>query len=502
MDDGDQAYSVNGTASSTDSKYNGQTFSVSATNLDDDVAGINVNPTSGLVTSESGGQATFTIVLTSQPSANVTIGLSSNNTAEGTVSPASLTFTTGNWNIPQIVTITGVDDAVADGPQTYTIITAATTSTDPLYNGINPTDVSVTNNDNDVAGVTVTPTSLSTNESGSAATFTVVLNTKPAANVTINISSSDLTEGTVSPASLLFTTSDWNSPKTVTVTPVNDDEDDGDITYTVVTSNAVSTDPVYNNLAVADVSVTNVDDDNAGFIVTPTSGLQTTEAGGTATFTVRLTSRPTANVTVNLSSSNTAEGTVSHASVTFLPSNWNVAQTITVTGVNDDVDDDNVGYTIITSAASSTDTNYNGLNPDDVSVTNIDDDVAGFTITPTLGLQTTEAGGTATFTVRLNTKPTADVTITLTSSNPAEGSASPTTLTFTTSNWNSAQTVTITGVDDDVDDDNVAYTIVTNPASSTDGKYSGLNPSDVSVTNIDNDTAGFTVSPHIWINHN
>ena len=49
--------------------------------------------------------------------------------------------------------------------------------------------------------------------------------------------------------------------------------------------------------------------------MTPTSGLTTTEAGGTATFTVVLTSQPTANVTIGLTSSNTAEGTVSVSSV-------------------------------------------------------------------------------------------------------------------------------------------------------------------------------------------
>ncbi len=495
IDDGDQAYTVNGTASGTDSKYNGRTFNVSAVNLDDDEAGIAINPTSGLVTSESGSQATFTMVLTSQPSANVTIGLSSSNTAEGTVNPASLTFTSGNWNIAQIVTITGVDDAVADGDQNYTIITAASSSTDPLYNGINPTDVSVTNTDNDVVGVTVSPTSLTTNESGSPVTFAIVLNTKPTANVTINVSSSDLTEGTVSPSSVIFTTTDWNTPKTITVTPVNDDEDDGDINYSIVTSNAQSTDPGYNNLNVSDVAVTNINDDVAGITVNPTSGLTTTEAGGTATFTIRLNSKPTANVTIGLSSSNTAEGSISPTSVTFTPSSWNTPQTITVTGVDDDVDDDDVAYTIITAAATSTDSKYNGINPADVSVTNLDNDNAGFTVTPTTGLTTTEAGGTAQFTVRLNTCPTSNVTITLTSGNPAEGTIAPSTLTFTTANWNTAQTVTITGVDDDVDDDNVAYTITTNPAASTDGKYSGLNPADVSVTNTDNDTAGFTVTP-------
>src|SRR5439155_865971 len=146
----------------------------------------------------------------------------------------------------------------------------------------------------------------------------------------------------------------------------------------------------------ADVSVTNTDNDTVGFTVTPTSGLTTTEAGGTATFIVRLTSQHRANVTFGLSSSNTAEGTVSPASLTFTAANWNVAQTVTVTGVDDFVADGNQAYTIVTAAASSADANYNGLNPVDVSVTNTDNDTAGFTVTPTSSLTTTEAGGTAT----------------------------------------------------------------------------------------------------------
>ena len=106
--------------------------------------------------------------------------------------------------------------------------------------------------------------------------------------------------------------------------------------------------------------------------MTPTSGLTTTEAGGQATFNVVLTTAPSANVTVNLSSSNTAEGTVSASSLTFTPANWNVAQTVTITGVNDNLVDGNIAYTIITAPATSTDPNYNGVNAPDVSVTNID----------------------------------------------------------------------------------------------------------------------------------
>ncbi len=201
------------------------------------------------------------------------------------------------------------------------------------------------------------------------------------------------------------------SRKTVTVTGVDDAVDDGDIAYTIVTAAAASADLTYNGFNPSDVAVTNTDDDAAGMTVNPTAGLTTTEAGGTATFTVVLDSQPTANVTIGLSSSDLTEGTVAPASVTFTTVNWNVAQTVTVTGVDDALVDGNIAYTIVTAAAASADAAYNGLDPTDVSVTNTDDDVAGVTVNPTSGLTTTEAGGTATFTVVLTSQPTANVTV-------------------------------------------------------------------------------------------
>ena len=83
-------------------------------------------------------------------------------------------------------------------------------------------------------------------------------------------------------------------------------------------------------------------------ITTPTSGLITTEAGGTATFDVVLDTQPTGDVTIGISSSNTAEDTVSTASLTFTSANWSTAQTVTVTGVDDDLDDGDISYNIVT----------------------------------------------------------------------------------------------------------------------------------------------------------
>src|SRR5438874_10453562 len=115
------------------------------------------------------------------------------------------------------------------------------------------------------------------------------------ANVPIRLPSSDLTEGTVSPASLTFTSGNWNTAQTVTVTGVDDFAADGAVAYTIVTAAAISTDPGYSGRDRADVEVSDIEDDREGVRGILIAGLTTTEAGGTATFTVVLTSQPTAN---------------------------------------------------------------------------------------------------------------------------------------------------------------------------------------------------------------
>lgn len=249
-----------------DSSYNGNTrpsFNISLSGTGTVTPGISVSAISGNTT-EAGGTATFTVVLDTQPTADVTIGLSSSDTTEGTVSPASLTFTNANWNTPQTVTVTGVDDSLADGSVSFNIVTAAATSADGNYNGMNAGDVTVTNADDDVAGITVSTISGNTTEAGGTATFTVVLNTQPTADVIIGLSSSDASEGSVSPTSLTFTTANWNQDQTVTVTGVDDSDVDGNVSFSVVTASSTSADSNYNGLNPSDVNVTNIDDDVAG----------------------------------------------------------------------------------------------------------------------------------------------------------------------------------------------------------------------------------------------
>ena len=63
--------------------------------------------------------------------------------------------------------------------------------------------------------------------------------------------------------------------------------------------------------------------------------------------------------------------------MTFTNSNWNTAQTVTATGVDDTDDDGNISYNINTGAASSSDSGYSGLNPDDNDIES-DDEWGGF----------------------------------------------------------------------------------------------------------------------------
>ena len=502
--DGPQSYKIIlAPAQSTDPNYKGKPdpADVTVTNNDNDSADIVIAPTSGLITSEDGLKATFTIVLASKPvGTNVTVKLqlSSSDSSEGTVSPPSVTFDAVNWKSPQTVTVTGVNDDLADGPQPYKINTSAASSIDPNYNNLKRSDVSVTNNDNDSAGVKILPLpsttpAVTTEKSAGSATFSVALNSQPTADVTFTVSSLDTTEGTVMPGTLKFTTANWKMPQVVTVTGVNDDLADGDQQYTVRLSNASSTDPGYNGKFVNDLPFVNVDDDHPGYdIVTPPS-LITTEAGaGTATFTVALKSQPTANVSIGVSSSNTLEGKVSPATLPFTASNWSVPQTVTITGVQDDVADGTQTYQVKLANASSTDANYGGKFGTQLDVQNTDDDQSGYTVNAAPMLQTTEKGGKATFSVQLNSKPagTTTVTLGLASNNNKEGTVSPSSLVFSAADWNMPKTVTVTGVDDKKVDGDVGYQVTFTP----DVAYGAPAPAAVGLTNIDDDTLGVLVT--------
>lgn len=112
----------------------------------------------------------------------------------------------------------------------------------------------------------------------------------------------------------------------------------------------------------------------------------------------------------------------------------------------------------------------------------------GITVNASVGLVTTEAGGSASFTVTLNSPPTAEVVIGLASSDPGEGAVQPESLVFTPEDWSTPRTVTVTGVDDSVDDGDIPYSVTTAPAQSSDADYAGRDAADVQVVNLDDET--------------
>ncbi len=141
-----------------------------------------VTPTAGLTTTSAGGTASFQVVLAQLPIGTVTIPWTSSNTSEGTVSTASTTFTALNWNIPQTVTVTGVNDGASTGNVSYQVIGGpATGLLDLNYQGEFAPTVTLTNTYGVVSpGITVSPTNVTTSESGAAGNFTVVLNSAQA----------------------------------------------------------------------------------------------------------------------------------------------------------------------------------------------------------------------------------------------------------------------------------------------------------------------------------
>ncbi len=343
------------------------------------------------------------------------------------------------------------------------------------------------------SGINVSMSSVTTSEASlTPVNFTVALEGAPASDVTLSLYSTDLTEGVVAPTTLIFTPADW-AAKTVVITPIDDALTDGDVNYSVVITASESADSSYHNINPPDVSITHLDNEIVAVEVTPTSGLITYEDNSvSATFDVRLSSEPIQPVTIPIASDNSLEGISSVSELVFDSLNWNVFQTVTVTGVIDGVIDGDVYYNIILGTVVTTDPAYANYNPVDVSVLNYDVDVADIIVTPGGPLTTSENFRIAPFTISLASRPTTTVRVLLTSSNLYEGVVLPSSLTFTPSNWNVPQTVSVNGKDDSVVDGDVAYQVQTSFLAFGEANYMGVTPDNIDVVNLDND--GYVIS--------
>ena len=452
--------------------------SVTATEADDDTPGVKLSTTA--LTVNEGGSATYTVALNTLPPGNVTVTVSRTGDSDLTVSPTRLTFTTDNWNTAQTATVSAAeDDDAADG--TATIRNLASGSG---YSGLTA-ELTATEDDDDTAGVTVTPRSLTVNENGSA-TYTVALDTRPAGTVRVAVAKQPGGDPSLtrSPTSLTFTVSNWSTPKTVTVRAADDaDSIDGTATFTHTATSTADSD--YAGIDIASVEATEKDDDTPGVRVSRNA--LTVSEGRSATYTVKLNTLPTGSVTVAVTASGDSDGdlTAAPTSLTFATTDWNRAQTVTVSAADDgDAEDGTATFANTPSGAD-----YASVTGAVVTATEDDDDTAGVTVTPRS--LTVNENGTATYTVVLDTLPTAAVTVGVAASGDSDLSVSSAALTFTTSNWNTAQTVTVSAADD-VDPDHGTATIA--HAASGASEYASVSIADVTATEADDDTPGVKLS--------
>ena len=462
---------------------------------DDDSAGFTLSKTTASV-AETGTTDTFTVVLNSEPTANVTLTLSDNDSTE-VLYPSSLVFSTGNWSTSQTVTLTGKDDDVDDGNRS-TLLTLTPGSTDGNYNspGLAARTVTVTTTDNDTAGFAISRTTADVSENGTSVTFTVVLNTEPTNTVEFDITSDDLSEARVSPGSLTFSTGNWTVSQTVTITGWDDSDDDDNVTSTtsVAIDQPNTLDSVYDGVGLKTINVLTIDDEEMP-IVTLSAAANNVAESGTVQITATQNRIAGTDTTVNLSTTN----------VTTSAGDYNAPGAITITAgstsgsvnfapVNDSVDEDNESLMIQISSVSGGESAAAGT-PQQISVVINDDDTAGFNLSTT-SVSVNESGTTSqNVTVVLNTKPSGNVVLDLTHNDPSEASISPSSLTFTTGNWNTAQSLTVTALNELIDDGNVTstVTVAVNTSDTADAKYDILGSQSVTVITVDDDTSTLTV---------
>ena len=431
----------------------GEYLSVTAAGLEvaiteNDTAGVSIDPTENALTIVEGQSKDYSVVLATQPSANVTVTISGHSSTDINLSGTTLnsnnelTFTTVNWNQDQNVTVSARedDDAAVDSKVTLAHAVSGTGE----YASVTAGGLEVAITENDTAGVSIDPAALTVLEWQSN-NYTVVLDTQPTADVTVTISGYTNTDITPSSASLTFTTADWNVAQTVMLTA-------GGVTAdTEVTLSHVLNGGDYDSVAADDAVVTVVDVPEGQ--VTIQVGVTVVEQslavpeGGSQTYKVLLGGKPTGEVTVAVTVEDAANNDVSsdETSLAFTMDNWNTPQTVTVRAAHDDDATTDPAVSITHSVSGA---NYAGVAVPGVEVTIDEDDTAGVSVSTTT--LTVPEGQSETYTVVLDTQPSANVTVTVSGHSSTDITLSGDTLnadnelTFTSTNWNTAQTVTVT----------------------------------------------------------
>ena len=402
--------------------------------------------------------------LSSEPTDTVVINVTPKDATLLTVSPESLTFTPQNWNTRQELSVTPANDNNHTRTHSTSVDLAATGGN---YDGLTKA-FTVAINDDEPTPATV-PEGL-----GANVALTYGLNHHDGDEVTVNIASSDTTLATVSPSSLTFTRSTPNSRQTFRLEVVDNNVVGGPNSVTISTT--VS--PLKYRL-LGGILLTITDDDMASWSVgVDPSSIE--EDGGISTVTVStggVTFPEDQTVALALTGAATkgTDYTVGSESLTLAAGQSSVETT--VTGVDDMVDDD--AETVVVTA--SVDGSTIGAAQ---TITIDDDDARALVIAPES--LTVDEEDDATYTVKLASEPTAAVTVAITGYADTDLTLDETSLTFTTSNWSTAQTVEVSAADDD----NGVNETATLTHNASGGDYDSLSAT-LGVTTLDNDQRGF-----------
>ena len=291
------------------------------------------------------------------------------------------------------------------------------------------------------------------------------------------------------------TVAENTSSKTFAVPLVDDDLDENDETFKIVvaTSNTLFV-KAGDGKDTATVTIT--DNDTAGVTVTPTT--LTVAEGASNTYTVVLDTQPTHSVALALTNPDVGAVTVSPTSHTFTTSTWNVAQTFTVTGVEENTDFDDESVTI-SHGLTSDDTQYGALTPDSLAVTVTDNDSRG-TFSVTASASAAE-GADASLTITLSDNaPAGGVSfsaiphyLTSGSDNAVAGDVGAITTPVTVAENTNSKTITVRLVDDNIVENDETFEVVVATSNSLWVK-AGDGKDTATVTISDGDTAGVTVS--------
>ena len=485
IDDGldeidEETVSVSGTVSGLD------VTAASITILDDDARGVTVSRQS--LTVDENGSRSYTVVLDSQPSADVTVTASVAGDSDVTVSPTVLTFTTTNWARATTVTVSAADDN--DSVDDSATVSHAVAGADYGTNSVTASSVAVTVADDDARGVQVSTRDLSISEDGSM-TYTVVLNTQPTGNVTVTPSVTGDTDVTISPPVLTFSTATWSQPQTVTVSAARDfgpDDDRAAILHTVAGSDYEA-----NGVTAPEILVSVIDDGltvvRATLSVQPDTVAESLVLHNIVVILQLDGAAPTSDTAVSIlvrgGTASVTDFKADPAAITLtIPAGETETSGFFFLDLTNDNIDESDGETITISGS------HPNLDIAPVELTITDDDKRGLRVSRST--MTVNEGASDTYRLVLTSAPTDPVTVTPTLTGASEVTVRPETLNFNAGNWDFEQQLTVSvAPDPDADDGEATLTHV-----ASGGDYDGLTGAEIAVIALDNgiESAGIRLS--------